>query len=141
MPIFHPHSVTAYNHKIYYCQSAKNDISQNGKVIIQLTKGYTRGLIVKNRKICFATSSSRAISKSTGTKNTNVSDQNQNNCRLIEIKKNIFGFNKYKIYNFSKNFNEIYDLLEINDTKKSLTYNLETEINSSIIKYCKLSFK
>ena len=64
--IFHPHSLSANNEKLYYCESHKGSFcSLNGEIFT--LPGYTRGVSwLSPTQICIATSIGRKVSRSTG---------------------------------------------------------------------------
>lgn len=133
-PIYHPHSLYESNQKIFYCESAKSNISHNGTAIVKIKEGYTRGLILTNKTIIVGTSIPRNLSKSTGNKtNSQVHGSNTQCCRIIQIHKRHFIHDDIKIINFSKYFNEIYDLLEVNDTIQTENQSVVYENNKDII--------
>jgi len=112
-PIYHPHSVTFRNSDIYYCESKKSIIYKNNKKIINLIPGYTRGLIVDDNYIICGTSTPRIKSRSTGKKMISIIDPNIKCCQIHIYKKFHFINYRIKTINFSKYFDEIYDVLKI----------------------------
>lgn len=109
-----PHSIIVHDEDIIYAGSATHTVKKNGKVIVDLDIGYTRGLIVKNNLLIVGSSVGRKKSKSTGiiVDNTEIDDK-ESLCKVTIFQKG-FPFYKYKpidTFNFYPEYQEIYDIL------------------------------
>jgi len=118
--IYHPHSVFIESNiflrkNVYYCESSTRSVKKNNKTIVQLKKGYTRGLCVRNNYLFIGTSSGRKKSKSTNLVN-NASDTGflEEDCRLLIYKRNFFNnFVFQKSFDFLPNHKEIYAIIAL----------------------------
>lgn len=112
--VTHPHSVFVRGEDIFYCESSTKTVKMNGKTIIRLDSGYTRGLFLKDDCLVLGTNSGRKVQNSDGFV-ANPADPGQLmlDCRvLIYKKKNISDdYALSKSFDFLPNHKEIYDVI------------------------------
>jgi len=116
--LFHPHTLLSIEEKIYLCESArKRVISADGEDILELDKGYVRGLVITEDEIAIGISHARKRSKSTGRQNKMDDELIQSfrsgcGIKVFERRGKEIGNAKFKrfidLYAYSS---EIYDLL------------------------------
>jgi len=118
--LFHPHTLTTAGKRIYLCESAKKRIiSVNEEDMLELDKGYVRGLVITKDEVAVGISHARKRSKSTGR-------QNKMDDQLIQSFRSGCGIKVFakkgeklsnaefkKFIDLSAYSNEIYDLLLI----------------------------
>lgn len=115
--IYHPHSILLFNNDIYFCESSTSSVFKNNKSLLNLQRGYTRGLSILDRYLIVGISCGRLISKSLQIIN-NPADPGipSNDCGIVLFKSNLL-HNKYNLINEINLFpdkSEIYDILCIN---------------------------
>jgi len=65
-PIYQPHTIVAADNTLYFCESARAAVRTVTGQVLEVKKGYTRGLIVTDDYIMVGISSGRVVSESTG---------------------------------------------------------------------------
>jgi ubiquinone/menaquinone biosynthesis C-methylase UbiE len=116
--IYHPHSIFINKDKFYYCESAKQAIMENDKILFPFEEGYIRGLTIESEKLFVGVSNRRKVSKSTGLLNvdSNIEKINES-CKLVIF--NLREKNKMKEIDFFPLHQEIYDILVVSEKKSS----------------------
>ncbi len=116
--LFHPHTLISTEGKIYLCESArKRVISADGKDVLELDKGYVRGLVITEDEIAVGISHARKRSKSTGKLNKADDELLQSfrsGCGIKVFERVGTGLADAKFKKFIDLYaysNEIYDLL------------------------------
>jgi len=112
--LYHPHSLVYYENDWYVCESSMKCILKNGKPIILFKTGYVRGLVVNDKYIIVGISSGRKNSKSLGIVN-NPADPGEliPMCKVFVYKKEQLEV-PFKIFDFTNEFSEIYDIIFYN---------------------------
>jgi hypothetical protein len=116
--IYHPHSLSARNGQLYYCESHMGTFCSLDKPILKLP-GYSRGVgWLSDDKVCVTTSIGRKVSRSTGQiGNPGDPGEAAGQCGLTV--KNIKNEQLLTV-DFSWFGPEIYDVLVLNDQKLNL---------------------
>jgi hypothetical protein len=112
--IYHPHSAIIRDKEVYCCESTTSSVKKGKETIINLEKGYTRGLDIAGKYLFLGTSSGRKNSLSTGLTN-NPADPGSliEECSLYIFRKfwNSDRYWKIKRYSFLPKHKEIYDIM------------------------------
>jgi len=114
--LFHPHTLISKDGELFFCESAKRKIRSLKKDLLQIDKGYVRGLAIYGNEIVFGISHARRRSKSTG----RLNDMNdslirsfQAGCGIWICRKIGEDFQLVRFINLFPYSNEIYDILPI----------------------------
>ncbi len=115
--LFHPHTLVKTEEGIFFCESAKKRVlSLDGSFILNIEKGYVRGLAIKEGEICVGISHARERSKSTGKKN-DLSDplirSFQAGCGIMVFRKKGKKAEFLKFIDLYPYSNELYDLIPL----------------------------
>ncbi len=114
--LFHPHTLISKNGKLFFCESARRKIRSLEEDLLQIEKGYVRGLAIYKDEIAFGISHARKKSKSTGRMNDmndNLIRSFQAGCGIWIYKKVKGDFQPVKFIDLFPYSNEIYDILPI----------------------------
>ena len=118
MPIFHPHSITAYDEYLYCCESSRMAVRRSDGDCLGVDGGYVRGLLVREHILCVGISRGRKSSKSTGRVVDNPADPGEltESCGVLVYHTTDGGLSKSNPagwIDLGDYSDEIYDLLAI----------------------------
>jgi hypothetical protein len=117
--IYHPHSLSARNGQLYYCESHRGTFCSLDNQISQLS-GYSRGVSwLSDERVCITTSIGRKVSRSTGQVG-NPADPGEPLGQCSLIVQDVESSKMLEMVDFSWFGPEIYDVLVLSDQQIDL---------------------